>query len=117
MGRAVIRGDIWWADLAQPRGSEPGKRRPVVVVQHNALTASRLQTVIVVPITSNIKRATAPGNVLLSKSQSKLNIEGVALCCQVLAIDKVFMTNLVSHLPASAMSRIDDALKLTLALT
>jgi mRNA interferase MazF len=70
----------------------------VVIVQENALTASRLQTVMVVPITSNIKRAAAPGNVLLSKAQSKLSIESVALCCQVVALDKVFMNNLVSQL-------------------
>jgi mRNA interferase MazF len=110
------RGEVWWADLAEPRGSEPGKRRPVVIVQEDALTKSKLHTVMVVPITSNLKRAAAPGNVMLARSHSKLRVESVALVCQVLTLDKHFLTECVSTLPKSTMSRIDDGLRQVLAL-
>lgn len=113
----MIRGEVWWADLAQPRGSEPAKRRPVLVVQEDSLTRSRLQTVMVVPITSNLKRGAAPGNVTLARSHTKLRVESVALTCQVITIDKSFLEQKVSSLPASSMARIDEGLKLTLALS
>ncbi len=111
------RGDVWWADLAEPRGSEPAKRRPVVVVQEDSLTRSRLQTVMVVPITSNLKRGAAPGNVVLARSHSGLRVESVALACQVLTIDKHFLTERIAVLPASTIGRINAGLRLTLALS
>jgi mRNA interferase MazF len=111
------RGELWWADLAEPRGSEPAKRRPVVIVQEDALTRSRLETVMVVPVTSNLKRAAAPGNVVLSRSHSKLRVESVALACQVLTIDRHFLTEKISTLPRSTMARLDAGLRLTLALS
>jgi mRNA interferase MazF len=110
------RGEVWWADLAEPRGSEPGKRRPVLIVQDDSLTRSRLHTVMVVPITSNLKRAAAPGNVMLARSHSGLRVESVALACQVLTIDKEFLTSRVATLPSSSMARIDAGLRFTLAL-
>lgn len=110
------RGELWWADLAEPRGSEPGKRRPILVVQDDSLTRSRLRTVMVVPITSNLKRAAAPGNVMLPRTLSGLRIESVALVCQVLTIDKEFLTSRIASLPPSTMDRIDAGLRLTLAL-
>jgi mRNA interferase MazF len=84
----VNRGEIWWADLAEPRGSEPGKRRPALIVQDDSLSRSRLRTVMVIPVTSNLRRAAAPGNVMLARSHSGLRVESVALACQVLTIDK-----------------------------
>lgn len=110
------RGEIWWADLAEPRGSEPAKRRPVIIVQDDSLTRSRLQTVMVIPVTSNLKRAAAPGNVVLARSHSKLRVESVALACQVITIDKAFLTEMVAMLPKSTMSHLDAGLRLTLAL-
>ena len=110
------RGEVWWADLAVPRGSEPGKRRPVVIVQADPLTRSKLQTVMVVPITTNLKRGTAPGNVLLSRAHSRLPVESVALACAVMTIDKVFLTEQVATLPAATLARVDAGLELTLGL-
>jgi mRNA interferase MazF len=110
------RGEVWWADLAEPRGSEPAKRRPVVIVQEDALTRSRLQTVMVVPLTSNLKRAAAPGNIVLARSLSKLRVESVALACQVMTIDKAFLTEKIAMLPRSSMARLDAGLRLTLGL-
>lgn len=112
----MIRGEVWWADLAEPRGSEPGKRRPVIVVQEDSITRSRIQTVMVVPMTSNLRRATAPGNVALARTDSGLRVESVVLVCQVVTIDKTFLTERVAAVPASIMKRIDAGLRLTLAL-
>ena len=112
----MTRGEIWWADLAEPRGSEPGKRRPVLIVQDNSLNRSQLRTVMAVPLTSNLKRAAAQGNVMLARTHSGLKVESVALTCQVVTIDKVFLTAQVGTLSASVMARIDAGLRLTLAL-
>jgi mRNA interferase MazF len=112
----MIRGEVWWADLAEPRGSEPAKRRPVIIVQEDSLTRSRLQTVMVVPITSNLKRAAAPGNVVLARSHSKLKVESVALACQVMTVDKYFLTDKIATLPRLTMQRLDAGMRLTLAL-
>lgn len=116
MSAQVRRGELWWADLGDPRGSEPGKRRPVVVVQDDRLNASRLNTVMVVPLTSNLKRAAALGNVPLSKQQTKLGVDSVALACQVETLDRVFLDRLVSRLDAATMRGLDAALRLNLTL-
>jgi mRNA interferase MazF len=116
MGCVVNRAEVWIADLAEPRGSEPAKRRPVLIVQENALNQSRLNTVMVAPITSNMKRGRAPGNVSLSPKQSGLKVDSVVLCCQVLCLDKAFFSQPVATLSESVMSRIDSGLKIALAL-
>lgn len=88
----------------------------MLIVQEDALTRSRLRTVMAVPITSNLRRAAAPGNVMLARSHSGLRVESVALVCQVLTIDKDVLTSRITTLPASVMRRIDAGLRLTLAL-
>lgn len=111
------RGEVWWADLAEPRGAEPGFRRPVVVVQDDSLTESVLSTVMVVPLTSNITRARAMGNVLLSTKETGLDRNSVALTCQVVTADKEWLTELAGALPRRALRQIDAGLKLVLSLT
>jgi mRNA interferase MazF len=111
------RGEIWWADLGEPRGSEPGKRRPVIVVQSDRLNDSRLSTVMVVPLTSNRRRAAALGNVALSKRQTKLRVESVALACQVETLDREFLDQRVTRLDSATMLRVDAALRLNLELS
>jgi len=110
------RGEIWWADLGEPRGSDPGKRRPVVVVQSDRLNDSRLNTVMVVPLTSNQRRAVALGNVTLSKRQTRLRVNSVALACQIETLDRVFLDQLVTRLDPTTMVRIEAALRLNLEL-
>jgi mRNA interferase MazF len=110
------RGEIWWADLSEPRASEPGGRRPVLIVQDDLLTASRLATVMVVPLTTNLQRAKAIGNVLLPASDTGLNRDSVALVCQVLPLDKVFFDQRVQGLSRRTMNIIDGGLRLTLDL-
>ena len=112
----VKRGQIFWADLGEPRGSETGFRRPVLVVQDDLLTASRLGTVMVVPLTTNLDRAKALGNVLLPASETGLPKPSVALVCQVLAVDKSSFEEPVAHLSRRAMEAINAGLRLALDL-
>jgi len=85
---SITQGDIWWSDLPEARGSEPGFRRPVVVVQGDAMNRSRVATVVCVPLTSNVKWATAPGNVLLPPSVTGLPKESVANVSQIVTLDR-----------------------------
>ena len=110
------RGDIWWASLAFPRGSEPGYRRPVVVVQSDAFNLSRIQTVIVAVITSNIRLAKAPGNLTLTAAQSGLLKESVVNVSQLITLDQRYLTEHVGTLPAERLSELDQALRLVLSL-
>lgn len=88
----ISQGEIWWADLANPAGSEPGFRRPVVVVQGDSFNRSRIATVLCVPLTSNLKWASAPGNVLLETRLTGLPKESVANVSQVVALDRSLLT-------------------------
>ncbi len=85
----IGQAEIWWADLGDPTGSAPGYRRPIVVVQCDALNQSRLGTVVCVPLTSNLKWARAPGNVQLSAQATNLPKDSVANVSLVIALDKL----------------------------
>jgi mRNA interferase MazF len=112
----INRGEIWWAELSEPRGSEPGYRRPVLVVQANPFNRSRLATVIVVAITSNLSLAEAPGNVRLSRRESKLPRESVANVSQVLTLDKRYLTERVGRLSGRLLESVESGLRMVLAL-
>jgi mRNA interferase MazF len=94
----ISQGEVWWAELGLPRGSEPGFRRPVVVVQGDALNRSRIATVICVPLTSNLTWADAPGNVLLSTGTTGLSKDSVANVSQVVTLDKTVLADRVGKL-------------------
>lgn len=95
----MYRGEIWWADLPDPRGSEPGYQRPVLIVQNNLFNQSRISTVLVVVITSNLKLAAAPGNVFLPQTETGLLQDSVVNVSQVLTLDKKFLVNKIGSLP------------------
>jgi len=88
----IAQGDVWWADLPAPTGSGPGFRRPVAVVQGDALNRSRIATVVCVPLTSNLRWAAAPGNVLLPARLTGLSKDSVANVSQIVAVDKDLLT-------------------------
>ncbi len=110
------RGEIWWASLADPTGSGPGFRRPVVVIQSDAFNRSRIGTVVVVAITSNVALADAPGNVLLSRRTSGLPKASVVNVSQVLTVDRTVLTEAVRALSKREMTLIDNGLKLVLGM-
>ena len=97
----ISRGEIWWADLPEPVGSAPGYRRPVVVVQGDALNRSRVSTVVCVPLTSNLVWADAPGNVVLSAELTGLPKDSVANVSQIVSLDKSQLTHRVGKLPSA----------------
>jgi len=99
----VRQGDVWWADLPEPAGSGPGYRRPVVVVQGDPLNQSALATVVCIPLTSNLRWAEAPGNTLLSARSTGLPKDSVANASQVVALDRVFLTERVGQISAQQL--------------
>ena len=110
------RGEIWWASLPDPLGSGPGYRRPVVVIQSDPFNESRINTVIVAVITSNLSLAAAPGNILLERNISMLSGDSVVNVSQILTVDKSLLTELIGNLPDEIMSAIDDGLRLVMDL-
>lgn len=94
----ISQGDIWWADLPEPSGSAPGFRRPVVVVQGDALNRSRIATAVCVPLTSNLRWADAPGNVLLRARLTGLPKDSAANVSQIVTLDKNTLTERVGKL-------------------
>lgn len=112
----IRRGEIWWANFPEPTGSEPGYRRPVVVVQINDFNEGSIRTVIVVTITSNLRLAGAPGNVLCRKKDTGLPRESVVNVSQTATINKAQLTHRVGALPSSLMQEVEKGLRLVLGL-
>ena len=102
--------------MPDPIDSGPGMRRPVVIVQANPFNDSRIATVVVAVITSNLSLADAPGNVRIAKTESGLSKPSVVNVSQVLTVDRELLTQRVKALPGQAVARIDDGLRLALAL-
>lgn len=112
----IQRGEIWWASLPEPAGSEPGYRRPVLVVQSDDFNQSRIATVIALVITSNLRLAQAPGNVFLPQKLTGLSKDSVANVSQIVTVDKSFLTDKIGALPLSVIEQIDKGLRLVLHL-
>jgi len=112
----VRRGEVWWASLPDPRGSEPGFRRPVVVVQSNEFNASTIQTVIAAVITSNVRLSQAPGNVFLPRRTTGLSKDSVANVSQVITVGKPFLTRKIGRLATKQLQQLEEGLRLVLSL-
>ena len=102
----IAQGEVWWADLAEPAGSEPGFRRPVVVVQGDAFNRSRISTVVCVALTSNLRWAEAPGNVLLSARLTGLPKDSVANVSQLVTLDREALTERAGALPVKKLELV-----------
>jgi mRNA interferase MazF len=112
----IQRGEIWWADLPEPRGSEPGHRRPVLVVQADSFNRSRIQTAIVAVITTNLDLAEAPGNVLLPARLAGLPRDSIVNVSQLLTLDRRFLTEHVGTLSPRLERSVDEGLRTVLNL-
>jgi mRNA interferase MazF len=112
----IQRGEIWWADLPEPRRSEPGYRRPVLVVQADSFNRSRIQTVTVAVITGNTDLADAPGNVLLPAGSTGLSRDSVVNVSQLLTLDRGFLTDRIGALPQRLQGSVDGGLRTVLQL-
>jgi mRNA interferase MazF len=102
----IAQGEVWWADLGDPVGSSPGFRRPVLVVQGDALNRSALGTIVCVPLTSQVKWAAAAGNVLLSPRETSLTKPSVANVSQIVALDRGILQRRVGKIPRPRLTAV-----------
>ena len=112
----IRRGDVRWADLGEPRGSRPAKRRPVLVIQSHPYNISRLSTALVAVITSNTALASSPGNVFVPAAAAGLPKDSVVNVTALLTLDKTDLEAAVGHLPVSLMHEVDGGLRRVLGL-
>lgn len=110
----INQGEIYWIDLEAPRGSEPGYRHPHVVVQNNLFNHSQIRTMVVCPLTSNLKRANAPGHVLLEKREAGLSKQSVVNVSQIFTVDKSQLSDYIGTLSSKRVRQILDGIKLVL---
>ena len=110
------RGEIWWAALGDATGSGPGFRRPILVIQDDSFNASRIGTVVAAAITSNVKLAQAPGNVLLKARETGLAKNSVVNVSQIITLDKALLAERVGAVSLARLEEIDSGLRLVLSL-
>ncbi|HZX15075.1 MAG TPA: type II toxin-antitoxin system PemK/MazF family toxin [Thermodesulfobacteriota bacterium] len=110
----INQGDIFWVELEEPGGSEPGYKHPHVVVQNNLFNRSHIKTVVVCPLTSNIKRANAPGNVLLEKKEANLPKQSVVNVSQVFTVDRTQLDEHIGTLSPKRVREIINGIKLVI---
>jgi len=112
----MIRGEIWWVDFGLPFGSEPGFKRPAVIMQDDAFNRSRISTVIIIPITTNLRLAEAPGNVLVEKGKVKLSKDSVVVVSQIATIDKRRLIEKIDKMDIEIMKEIEYGIKMILGI-
>ena len=112
----MTRGEIWWADLGLPFGSEPGFNRPVLVLQDDSFNRSRIRTTIVTSITSNLSLAEAPGNIFLGREESDLSKDGVINVSQISTIDKQRLLEKIGKITKSTVEEVNAGIELVLSL-
>ncbi len=112
----IRRGDIWWASIPPPSVSEPGYRRPVLIVQTDPFNLGKIGTVVTVAFTTNLRLASAPGNVLCRKRRTGLSKDSVANVSQLTALDKRWLVSRVSALPADLLRQVEDGMRTLLGL-
>jgi len=107
---------VWWADLADPRGSEPGHRRPLLVIQADSFNRSRIRTIIAVVLTSNLLLVDAPGNVLIPARASGLRKDSIANVSQIVTLDRAYLVELVGTMDSKTLRQVESGLRLVLGL-
>jgi mRNA interferase MazF len=112
----IQRGEVWWADLGEPVGSEPGFRRPLLIVQDDAFNRSRIDTTIAVVLTSNLRLLDAPGNVLVPKRVTKLPKDSVANVSQLVTLDRTDLIERAGKVSAEILAAVSAGLRLVLSL-
>ena len=108
----IRQGDIYWVDLGVPRGSEPGYRHPHVVIQNNVFNQSKINTVVVCALTSNLKRGRAPGNVLLQKGEGNIKRDSVVNISQIITVNKSDLIEKIGSVSQSRVAEIIEGIEL-----
>jgi len=112
----MTRGEIWWVDLGIPFGSEPGFKRPVIIVQDDAFNESAINTIIVVPLTTNLNLESSPGNAFLNRKETNLSKDSIANISQIVTLDRERFLSKASKLKSKNMKKIEEGIKLVLSL-
>jgi mRNA interferase MazF len=112
----MIRGEIWWADFGIPFGSEAGYRRPVLIVQNDAFNESRIRTIVVLPLTSNLRLLDAPGNILVNKKETKLTNDSVIIVAQFYALAREKFIERISKVKNETMEKVENGMLLVLGI-
>jgi mRNA interferase MazF len=112
----MTRGEVWWVDLGIPFGSEPGFKRPVLIIQDDAFNESNINTIIVVPLTSNLNLASAPGNVLLNRKDTNLSKDSIVNVSQIVTLDRERFINKAADLKSKHLKKIEEGIKLVLSI-
>lgn len=112
----MIRGEIWWADFGIPFGSEPGYNRPVLIIQDDTFNKSKINTIVVLPLTTNLLLENAPGNIFIGKEQSGMPKDSVIVVSQLYAIDRQRLFEQVSQLQIAIMKEVESGIKLVLGI-
>ena len=108
----IKQGEIYWINLSEPKGSEPGYRHPHIVIQNNLFNASRINTVVVCTLTSNLNRTNAPGNVPLNKGEANLPRKSIVNISQIFTVNKTDLVEKIGQVSQSRMMEVLDGLKL-----
>ncbi len=112
----MIRGEIYWADFGIPFGSEPGFKRPVLIIQDDSFNRSKINTIIVIPFTTNLLLENAPGNVFIKKSDSGLSKDSILVVSQITTIDRARLIEPIKKLNKTDLEEIEEGLRLILNL-
>lgn len=112
----MTRGEIWWADFGVPFGSEPGFNRPILIIQEDALNISKINTILVIPFTTNLLLENAPGNVFVEKDESGLKKDSVVVVSQLSVLDKTRLIKYENKISSRLIEEIEDGIKLVLGL-
>jgi mRNA interferase MazF len=112
----MIRGEIWQAEFGIPYGSEIGHSRPVLIVQDDSFNKSRIKTIVVLPLTTNLRLLDAPGNVFLGKKESKLLNDSAIIVAQLYAVDRSRFKEKISKINKNIMEQVEIGMKLVLGI-
>jgi mRNA interferase MazF len=112
----MTRGEIWWAEFGTPHGSEVGYTRPVLIVQDDSFNESRIKTIVVLPLTTNLRLLDAPGNVFIRKKESKLVNDSAIIVAQLYAIDRGRLKEKISKAAKETMEQVKIGIKLVLGI-
>ena len=112
----MIRGELWWADFGIPFGSELGFKRPVLIIQNDFFNNSKINTTIVVPLTTNMILADAPGNILITKHQSKLKKDSVITISQIEVIDRKRLIEKITKVDRTIIEKIENNILFVLGI-
>jgi len=112
----MTRGELWWADFGVPFGSEPGYKRPVIIIQNDFFNRSNINTTIVIPLTTNMIFADAPGNIFFSKNESKLKKDSVITISQIEVIDRQRLIEKIFKIDRTILEKIENNIMFVLGI-